>query len=173
MAIQSRLEQCKLTLNEQKTKMVYCKDSNRKADHAVIQFDFLGYTFRPRCVKSREGKFFTGFNPAISQAARKRLGNVMRQWKPKCWIHLGLEEIAGRINPVVQGWINYYGKFYASELRALLVGVNIHLAHWVRRKFKRLRYRKAKSFYWLGNIAQKNPALFAHWQWGVQPTAEQ
>jgi RNA-directed DNA polymerase len=170
-SIQKRFTTCGLELNEAKTHIVYCKDSNRKEKHEVIAFDFLGYTFRPRCVKSKQGGYFTGFNPAISNKAKKRIGDKMREWYPRKWISLNLEEIAKQINPIIQGWINYYGKYYPSMLKQLLKGVNTHLAHWVRRKFKRFRHKITQSFYWLGHVARYNSSLFAHWRWGVKPTA--
>jgi RNA-directed DNA polymerase len=170
-SIQERFANCGLELNEAKTHIVYCKDSSRKEKHDKIAFDFLGYTFRPRCVKSKQGKYFTGFNPAISNKAKKRIGDKMREWYPRKWIRLNLEEIAKQINPIIQGWINYYGKYYPSMLKRLLRGVNTHLAHWVRRKFKRFRQKITQSIYWLGNVARYNSSLFAHWQWGVKPTA--
>lgn len=46
-SIKNRLRACRLEPNEDKTRIVYCKDSNRKYEYRVIQFDFLGYTFRP------------------------------------------------------------------------------------------------------------------------------
>ena len=170
-SIQSRLANCGLELNETKTQIVYCKDSSRKQKHEKIAFDFLGYTFRPRCVKSRRGEFFTGFNPAISNKAKKRIGDKMREWKPRKWIRLNLQEIAEQINPIIREWINYYGKYFPTELKRLLQGINTHLAHWVRRKYRKFRYKITRSFYWLGHIARTHPNLFAHWQWGVKPTA--
>jgi Reverse transcriptase (RNA-dependent DNA polymerase) len=46
--IERRLEQCKLRLNPDKTRIVYCKDSKLTEDLYCHSFDFLGYTFRPR-----------------------------------------------------------------------------------------------------------------------------
>ena len=46
------------------------------------------------------------------------------------------------------------------------------LAAWARRKFKRLRRRKRASVHWLGGIARREPALFAHWRFGATPAAE-
>jgi RNA-directed DNA polymerase len=171
-AIKERLAACKLALNETKTKIVYCKDSNRDENHTEIQFDFLGYTFKPRSVKSRNGEYFTGFNPAISKKAQKRIGQTMRNWKLQQWVHRDLESIAKGINSVVQGWINYYGRFYPSALRAVLERLNMHLVQWVRRKYRRFRHHKTRAVYWLGKVAKQRPDLFAHWKWGVKPTAE-
>lgn len=170
-AIRKRLKECKLELNEEKTRIVYCKDSNRKEEYEIIQFDFLGYTFRPRQVKSKKGEYFTGFNPAISNRSMKRICDKIGEWNPRYWIQASftLEEIAREINPVIQGWINYYGAFDPSVLKKHLRYVDLRLASWVRMKFKRFRGHQRKSNHLLGNIARKEPTLFAHWKWGYKP----
>lgn len=170
-AITSRLRTCKLELNEEKTDIVYCKDSNRKDEYPIVKFDFLGYTFRPRCVKSQKGEYFTGFNPAISNRSMKRICDKIRDWNPRYWIlsNLTLEEIADKINPVIQGWINYYGAFTAHVLKGHLRYVDLCLISWVQLKFKRFKRRQRASTHWLGNIARKQPELFAHWKWGYKP----
>ena len=171
-SIDQRLRACKLELNKNKTKIVYCKDSNRKYEWPVIQFDFLGYTFRPRAVKSQFGEYFTGFNPAISNRALKKICEVVREWDVNQWVgwSLTLEDIAEKINPILRGWINYYGKFYPSILRKHLRHVDLRLALWVRTKFKRFKRHKSKSIHWLGKIARLCPNLFAHWKWGYKPS---
>lgn len=172
-AIRKRLKECKLELNEEKTRIVYCKDSNRKEEYEVIQFDFLGYTFRPRPVKSQKGEYFTGFKPSISNRSMKRICDKIGEWNPRYWIQASftLEEIAREINPVIQGWINYYGVFDPSMLKKHLKYIDLRLASWVRMKFKRFRGRQRASNYLLGNIARKHPTLFAHWKWGYKPAA--
>ena len=170
-AIGVRLSACKLELNATKTKIVYCKDSNREGEYENVSFDFLGHTFKPRSVKSKAGEYFTGFNPAISRSAQVKMGQVMRNWKLQSWVNRDLTSIAEGINPVIQGWINYYGKFYPSALRSVLQQLNMRLVQWVRNKFKRYRKHKTRAVYWLGKVALTQPTLFAHWQWGVKPTA--
>jgi RNA-directed DNA polymerase len=173
-AIAKRLEACKLELNGEKTRIVYCKDSNRKEDYEVIQFDFLGYTFKPRQVKSQKGEYFTGFNPAISNRSMKRICAKIGEWSPRYWTQANftLEDIAREINPVIQGWINYYGAFDSSMLKKHLRYVDLRLASWVRMKFKRFRGHQRASTHVLGNIARKHPALFTHWKWGYKPAAD-
>lgn len=171
-AIKQRFAKCKLELNAEKTKIVYCKDTNRRARiYKNIQFDFLGYTFRPRSVMSKEGICFTGFNPAISQASKKKIGERMKNWLPRFWIKLKIEGIAKEINPIIQGWINYYGKYNAHHLRVKLRVINRKLVQWIRRKFKKFRHHKTQAIHRLCLIAQTSPGLFAHWNWGVQPTS--
>lgn len=171
VAVQQRFAQCKLMLNEDKTKIVYCKDSRRKGEFETISFDFLGYTFRPRKARDRNGINFTGFLPAISNKACNRIREKMRSWKTKKQLFLSLETLAKSINPVLRGWITYYGKFYPTRLKRLLEEVNRHLARWVTAKFKRFKGKPYRAYYWLGNISRKETKLFYHWQWGITPTA--
>jgi len=171
VAVQQRFAQCKLMLNEDKTKIVYCKDSRRKGEFETISFDFLGYTFRPRKARGRNGINFTGFLPAISNKACNRIREKMRSWKTKKQLFLSLETLAKSINPVLRGWITYYGKFYPTRLKRLLEEVNRHLARWVTAKFKRFKGKPYRAYYWLGNISRKETELFYHWIWGVTPTA--
>jgi RNA-directed DNA polymerase len=82
-----------------------------------------------------------------------------------------LEELAALVNPVVRGWMNYYGRFYRSKCVQVLRHVNGALAAWARRKFKRLRRRERASMHWLGGIARRDPKLFVLWRLGVRPEA--
>lgn len=170
-SIRNRLIICKLELNESKTRIVYCKDSNRKEDHEIIQFDFLGHTFKPRHVMSAKGEYFTGFNPAVSKKSLIRISDVIRSWDVNQWVgwSMSLKEIAHKINPLIRGWINYYGKFYPTVLRKHFRYIDLRLASWVRTKFKRFKRHKSTSIYWLGKQSRLNPELFAHWQWGYKP----
>jgi RNA-directed DNA polymerase len=70
-AIEERLKECKLELHPDKSGIVYCKDSSRRKDYPKVSFTFLGYEFRPRSSKTRDGKFRTNFLPAISASANE------------------------------------------------------------------------------------------------------
>lgn len=164
--IEKRIAHCKLALNKAKTRVVYCKDSNRNGDWPCYSFGFLGYTFRPRSARNNRGEFFVSFSPAISRKAAKVLRQkVRREWKLQSRTHLSIEEIARRINPVISGWINYYGEFCKSELHSVLDHINTALAGWAMRKFKRLRRRKTHAHAWLKGFANRNPQFFAHWRY--------
>ncbi len=169
-ALSMRLKECKLELHPKKTKIVYCKDDRRPGDYPNKKFDFLGYTFKPRKVKARNGKIFWGFNPAMSDKKRKAKNAEMRSWKIHLWSSRTLEELAKFVNPILRGWINHYGRFYKSILFDLLRKFNYTLIKWAMRKFKRLRYKRKKVRKWLGRIAKQQPTLFAHWKVGAQPT---
>lgn len=170
-AIKKRFAECKLELNEEKTKIVYCKRNHRNIEYECIQFDFLGYTFKPRCSIDTHGEVFLNFSPAVSKKARTKIWETVRDWNQKYWVQMKLEDIAKQINPVIQGWINYYGKFNPGVLKEVLKRINLKLSRWIRDKFKGFRKFKTQAIHRLGDIALKNPDLFAHWSWGVKPTA--
>jgi RNA-directed DNA polymerase len=172
-AIRRRLVECGLELHPTKTRIVYCKNSNRRGNHEHVAFDFLGYTFQPRPVRSRYGKKFTGFVPAISNKAAKELRRTIRSWRmASTRNNQRLEDLAKLIDPAVRGWMNYYGRFYRSECVAVLHHVNEALARWARWKYKWLRHRKTASIHWLGRLAARDPDLLYLWRIGILPPAE-
>jgi RNA-directed DNA polymerase len=169
--LQERFEEYGLQLNLNKTKIVYCKDDDRKGDYPNISFDFLGYTFKPRGVKSKYGKYFTSFLPAIADNAKKRIRKEVRSWRIQLKVDKDLWDISSMFNKRIQGWINYYTHFYKTEMYAVLRYINNALVKWVRRKYKKRKHRR-RAEYWLGSIAKRDRNLFAHWKMGILPTAE-
>ena len=159
-------KQCGLDLHPDKTKVVYCKDSNRKGKYSVTSLDFLGYTFQPRLVISRDSKMFVSFTPAVSSSASKAMRDKIRQWKLKHRVELSLEEIAVYCNPVLRGWMKYYGKYSPSSFEPVWTQFNAVLVKWGMRKYKKLR-GKTRSAKMLESIQQKQPTLFPHWRIGV------
>ena len=147
----------------QKTKVVYCKDDDRRGSYRNEQFDFLGYTFRARRSKSRWGKYFVNFTPAVSNAAAKAMRRTLRSWALHNRSDKSLDDIARMFNPIVRGWIQYYGRFYKSALYPTLRHLDRILVHWARRKYKRLRRHRRRARHWLGHVARRQPTLFAHW----------
>ena len=166
--LKERLAKCKLEMSPSKTKIVYCKDRERTEDYPEISFDFLGYTFRPRKSLSKDGVVSVNFLPAISGKAAKAIRQTVRDWNLKRKVVISLEEIAQRINPVVRGWMVYYGRFYRSALCRVVQQVDLHLAKWVVHKHKRVRGSLAKAYEWLRRIRRTKPGLFAHWDLGYQ-----
>ncbi len=169
--LHERFGQCGLELHADKTHIVYCKDDDRRGEFPETKFDFLGYTFRPRRSKNRHGKFFINFTPGVSNKACKAIRQTIRQWRLHLKPDKTLEDISRMFNPVVRGWINYYGRFYKSALYSVLRHMNRALVLWARRKYKRLNRHRRRAEYWLGRIAKREPQLFAHWQMGILPTA--
>ena len=170
-ALEERFKACRLELHPEKTRIVYCKNSNRRKDYPVVSFDFLGFTFRPRFVKTREGKCFVGFIPGVSNAAAKDMRQQSRRWNLHLRSEFSLEEISRITSPIIRGWINYYARFYRSALYPTLRHLNDILVRWAMRKFKRLRGHLTKAVFWLGGVAKRQPSLFPHWQIGARPTA--
>ena len=165
--IEDRLKQCKLQLNAEKTRIVYCKDSNRDLDSEESSFDFLGFNFRPRSARNKSGRFFVSFSPAISKKAATAIRQtVRRDWQLKQRTFLSLNELAKRLNPVILGWINYYGKFCRSALYAVFGHINAAITGWVSRKFKRFRGHKTRAAQWLKGVARRDLNLFVHWRCG-------
>jgi len=162
-AMAARLGTFGLELHPVKTKIVFCKDANRRGDFGHTSFDFLGYTFRGRLARGPRG-YFTGFNPAISGKAKKAKGQPIRDWHLNRRSGADLSSLADQIDPQVRGWINYYGAFYRSGLRFLAWRINEHLARWAMQKFKRFRGKYAKAMEWLQKVYRHQPGLFAHWQ---------
>lgn len=162
--IEARFAQCHLELSPEKTKVVYCKDSNRDGQFSETSFDFLGYTFRPRSVRDRRGAFFVSFSPAVSRKALTAMRERLRRLPLlRSVFSAEFEEVAAVLNPIVRGWINYYGKFRPSALSPLYRYLNDQLARWARRKFKFLHRRKVRSGLWLRECYRRQPSLFVHW----------
>jgi group II intron reverse transcriptase/maturase len=164
-AIGDRMSQVGLRLHPDKTKIVYCKDSNRRATYEHTAFTFLGYTFRPRAARhERQRKTFTSFAPAISKEALKKISVTVRRWRLDRKTGHTLADLARWINPIVRGWMQYYGRFNRSVLYPFLQRINAYLMRFLRNKFKRVRsFKKAKAG-WQRIIAQY-PKTFAHWAW--------
>jgi RNA-directed DNA polymerase len=168
-AIAQRMAQVGLELHPDKTRIVYCKDANRSRSHEHERFDFLGYTFRPRLSKSKDDHFFVNFSPAISDDAKKAIGREIRSWRLNQRSDLSLSDLARKVNPIVRGWINYYGRFYKSMLYPILRRINDYLVRWAMQKYKRLHRHGNRARRWLHVIAERASALFAHWRLGLVP----
>jgi RNA-directed DNA polymerase len=164
-----RLKECGLELSQEKTQVVYCKDDKRTGTHPCQRFEFLSYEFRARRVRARDGRYFDGFNPAISPKEAQRLRDEIRKWKLPRWTSKSLAELAEWVNLRVQGWLNYYGSFFKSAMHSLLWTLNQHLAGWARRKYKRLHQSWSQAYRFLRRVARQAPGQFAHWRWGLQP----
>src|SRR6478609_4904620 len=169
-AIRARLAECGLELHPEKTKIVYCQDSDRKGQHEHIQFDFLGYTFRPRRAKNYRGKPFVSFLAGVSNKAGKAIRTTIRGWRLAATRNnQPLEDLARLVNPSVSGWVNYYGRFYRSALTPVLRHLERALIRWACRKYKRFRGHVTNAAHWLGRVARRDPHLFVLWRMGIRP----
>jgi RNA-directed DNA polymerase len=160
--IAARMQEVGLRLHPDKTRIVYCKDGQRRAQHEHTSFTFLGYAFRARGARSK-GRNFTGFLPAITPEALKAKSVVLRKMRIHRRTDLSLDGLARWLNPIVSGWINYYGRFYRTALDPLLQRVNAYLRRWAGRKYRRLRTNQRYSR-WLAGLLSRQPGLFIHWR---------
>ena len=166
--LNKRFNECHLELHPTKTKIIYCKDGARKGDYENTSFDFLGYTFRKRLVKNtKRGTMFINFTPAVSKSALKAMRTKTRKSNFRNQSNLTLQDIARLYNPVLRGWLQYYGKFYPSALYPMLRHFNQTLVAWARRKYKKLAKHKTRAGQFMENISKTQPNLFPHWQRGM------
>jgi RNA-directed DNA polymerase len=168
-AITGRMAQVGLELHPDKTRIVYCKSENRPGSYEHQRFDFLGYTFRQRPARSRSGQLFVGFSPAMSNDAGTVIRQHIRRWRLHQRSDLSLGDLARMVNPMLRGWINYYGHFYKTGLYPTFRHLNGYLFRWAQKKYKRLRGHTWRTWRWLQSIARRDPTLFAHWRLGVLP----
>jgi RNA-directed DNA polymerase len=166
-ALEQRFAECKLELHLQKTKIAYCKDANRGGSYPVQQFDFLGYTFRPRRSMNRKGRLFVSFAPAVSNQAAKAMRAAMRSWRLHHRGDLALEDLVSWTRSKIQGWVQYYGRFYPSALQRALHTLDAFLVRWAQRKYKHLKQHKSRAWDWLTGLKSRQPTLFPHWTIGA------
>ena len=162
-ALEKRFAECGLQLHPEKTKIVYCKDDDRRGNFLHEKFDFLGYSFQARRSKNRWGKFFVNFSPGVSNAATKAIREEIRNWQLRCRVDKWIDDLARMFNPIIRGWMTYYGRFYKSALYPALRYLDQCLAHWAMAKYKRLRRHRRRAEQWVRKTASRDPRLFAHW----------
>jgi len=169
--LRARLTECHLELHPTKTKIVYCRDGKRKGTYPNVKFDFLGYCFRPRWIKkSRDNSMFCGFNPAVSPSALKTMRSTIRDLNIRRQTQLSLADIARTLNPLLRGWMEYYGRYAPSALSPMLRYVNQTLVRWAMRKFKRFKAHKIRASRFLQKLVREKTSLFVHWRIGMTGT---
>jgi RNA-directed DNA polymerase len=143
-------------------------------ESVIRSFDFLGYTFRRRLALNKEGKGFVGFLPAISNSAKKSIRQTIRGWQLYRKTNQTIDSLAKQINPQVRGWINYYGKYYRSEVTQTLFQIERHLRKWAQHKWaaKTGPASKKRARKYIGRICKYRPKLFIHWEYGMVTSAE-
>lgn len=165
--LDTRVKACGLELHPEKTKIVYCKDYRRKGKYPIVKFDFLGYSFQPRSTKSKRGShMFLGFDCAISISSRKRLADKLEELNIVKLTFKSIVGIAQYLNPKIEGWINYYGKFRKSELTKVFKLLQNRLIRWARQRYKRYKTSLNRAFKWYARIREQFPYLFYHWRVG-------
>lgn len=165
-AVKNRFEECKLSVHPVKTKVVFCKDDNRKGDFECTEFDFLGFTFRPRHAKNRNGQYFVSFSPAISRSSEKSIRDTIRSWKVHKHSDSSLSSLISFVNPRLRGWITYYGAFRRSSLIGICEMFHRILVKWAKNKFRRLRNSWKKAYAYFKRLAKRYPKLLVYWELG-------
>ena len=170
--ITERFKECGLEIHPDKTKIVYCKDVNRQDEFKQVSFDFLGFSFRPRKSQDKYGRRYVNFLPAVSRMAMKGMRQEMRSWHLHLKSDKSLRDLSDIYNPVLRGWMTYYGRFYGTAMKPLWRQLNLWLTKWVMHKHKRYRKHKRQAYHYLGRLARASPKCFVHWAKGHLPTAE-
>jgi group II intron reverse transcriptase/maturase len=163
-ALHGRMAEVGLELHPDKTKIVYCKDGNRRGDFEHTSFTFLGFTFQPRGARRKDGVRFTGFLPAVSKDALKKMSERVHSWRLHRRTGSTEADLARMINPVVRGWMAYYGAFHRSALYPVLHRINTYLLRWIRKKYRKLQTWK-KAIQAMDAARVRQPRYFAHWAW--------
>ena len=166
--LDARFTQCALQMHPEKTKIVYCKDGSRKGRYTTTEFDFLGYTFRRRAVKNRKrNSMFVSFTPAVSNKAVKAMRQTTRKLNYRNRTDLSLADIARLHNPILRGWLAYYGRFYRSAMYPVFRHFNNTLVVWAMKKYKRLKGHKIRASRFLEHLSETRSYIFVHWRQGM------
>ena len=165
--VKERLSQFNLSVNTDKTKIVYCYRTARgfKASKQTdCSFDFLGYTFKPRQCESQSGERFWGFGAGISIKSQTKILQVIRQLRLPLRTTNSVQTIAAYLRPKILGWINYYGRHCLRAMRRVFWTLNHRLVRYLQNRYKLSSYRRAKHrLQW---IIKRFPNMFVHWQYG-------
>ncbi len=168
-SLAQRMREWGLQIHPDKTRIVYCKDADRQGEYENIAFDFLGFTFRPRLSKNKMGEIFVNFTPAVSKGALKAIREKARRYKMHLRCDKTIKDLSNLFNPILRGWVNYYGNFCKSAMYLTLEHINRRLVRWAMRKHKRFRRKPKAAAEWLREVAKREPKLFIHWQMGIYP----
>ena len=170
-AVARRLVEVGLELHPDKTRIVYCKDSNRRGNCEEISFTFCGYTFRPRkAYNKRTGKTFTGFLPAVAPEKLALMSRRVAGWRLHRRTTLDLEDLAAEVNLVLRGWFGYFTAFHQNAVIPLCQRIDRHLVRWARWKYKRLERSGRRAWAWLAGVRSRNPEMFVHWRYCSAPS---
>ncbi|HED19361.1 MAG TPA: reverse transcriptase [Gammaproteobacteria bacterium] len=109
------------------------------------------------------GKYFVNFSPAIAPKARRSIYAEIRDWRIPRRSETSIGSLAQRINPVVRGWVEYYGALYKSSLLFLVSHLDRLILKWIRRKYKKQGSNLKRAKRWIKRVKSRYPELFVHW----------
>jgi len=166
-ALDERMKACELELHPEKTKLVYCRDYRRQESFETVKFDFLGYSFQPRSTKSKQtGKLFLGFDCAIRISSKKRIADKLEELEIDRLNFRSIVGVALYLEPLIRGWINYYGKFRITELNPVFLLLRQRLVWWARKRYKRYKTNMVNAYRWMDRVQKQFPNLFYQWRYG-------
>lgn len=167
--LKARMQEYELELHPEKTKIVYCKNDQRKEEYENNSFDFLSYSFHPRKMRDKYGrgnKTFMVFSPAMSNKAKVGVRAIIKGLLIRRWATQPIEWFARKLNPKIRGWINYYARFNKHEALQVFSYLNGLLRNWIKNKYK---LKSVEAVYVKYRAIQKaQPTLFYHWQLGIR-----
>lgn len=164
-ALDERLKTCKLELHPQKTKIVYCKDKDRRNECTNTEFVFLGYTFKGVFIKNRTGKVGINFIASASKKSNKGFRSKIKAMKIHKKTGCKIDIIAEMLNPIIRGWINYFSRYNPVAIKYTLEYIENRIIKWAMRKFKRFRGHRLRAISWLKEVRIREVGLFVHWKY--------
>ncbi|MBM7616188.1 group II intron maturase-specific domain-containing protein [Alkaliphilus hydrothermalis] len=154
------MKEIKLELHPTKTQIVYCSDKDRKDDYPVREFDFLGYTFKAMYIKCRDGLLRNNFIAYVSKKSTKGFRDKIKAMELHKRTGSTLTMISEMVNPIIRGWINYFGKYNPSAMKYSLDCIDRRLVKWAMCKFKHFRGHSVDSQVKTKNIFKLNQYYF-------------
>ncbi len=164
--LMKQMKLCGLEIHPDKTRIVYCRSDKFQGTYECTSFDFLGYTFRTRYVKSKNGNYFNAFTPAVSKESSKMFRSKIKDIRLNSKT-ISMARLAELMNPIIRGWMNYFMVFGSGEARKSLDYINVSLVKFVHRKYKGKGKFMGKSWRFLGRWAKRNPSFSYHWEKGI------
>ena len=167
--LKDRMAEYSLTLHPEKTKIVYCKNYQRKEKYKENSFTFLSFTFRPRMALDNFGrnKRIVLFNGAISNDAKTSIRKSIRRIINPQKINSTIEAFAAVLNPKIRGWFNYYSKFFRNKVFKVFTYIDALLLKWIKAKYRVTSIKKSISK--LKAFRTEYPDMFYHWKIAIKP----
>ncbi len=163
-ALEIRMTEVGLELHPEKTQIAYCKDKDRIRDYPVTEFEFLGYTYKAMYIKCRDGKMRNNFICYVSKKSGKAFRDKVKALKIHKKTGSTIQMLSEILNPMIRGWMNYFGKYNPSAMKYTLQVIERRIVKWAMSKYKHFRGRRERAERWLSQVKQREPSLFAHWQ---------
>ncbi|MFM9027942.1 MAG: reverse transcriptase domain-containing protein [Bacteroidota bacterium] len=155
--IRERLSACGLRVHPAKTRIVNLR--GRSEQRYPRKYDFLGFTLRP-VMREIKGRWLLMPGTFVSSASKTSIRKkfmemeIHKRRKP-------IAELARELNPVIEGIIQYFHKFWNAGMRPVWNQLNHRLLKWV--KWEKGLFKYA-SLRWLRARYIEQPNLFAHWR---------